>query len=130
MRTKISLLFSLLIPLILLSCEKIDIGESFVCKVGDKIRVTSNLSFSVISVYDWRCPIDLICLSSGDVDISLRFHDGLQRVDTVLCLLSNGRNPIEIGGYSFKLLEVEPPSESDKTIPQDDFRIKMTVLND
>jgi hypothetical protein len=130
MKYKIPQYVILMVLLTILGCEKIDLNESFVCKVGDKIRVRSNLSFTIKSVYDWRCPIDVMCVSSGDVDISLRFHQGFQRVDTVLCLLSKGKNPIDIGGYSFKLLKVEPPAEINKTIPQDDFRIEMIILKD
>ena len=128
MKTKIILYIVFIVLLILLSCEKIDIGESFICRVGDKIRITNNLSYSVRSVLEWRCPKDMMCSHSGDVDVSLRFHQPFHRIDTVICLYSNGRNPIEISGYTFKLLAVDPFPEQDIITPQEDFRIEMRVL--
>jgi hypothetical protein len=128
MRAKIFSCFVFMFQLILSSCEKIDIGESFVGKVDDKIRITSNLSFTIRSVLDWRCPIDMECVSSGDVNTYIRFHQLFHHTDTVIYLYSGGRNPIEFGSYSFKVLEVNPLPKSDIVIPQDDFRIKMLVL--
>lgn len=109
------------------SCEKIDIGESFICRVDDKIRITNSLSFSVLNVNDWRCPIDVICACGGDVDVSLRFHQPFHRTDTVICLYSKGRNPIEFSGYTFELLAVDPLPETDIITPQKDFRITMMI---
>jgi len=128
MKFKTKMYLALLVIIILSGCEKIDIGESFICRVGDKIRITNNLSFSIQSVLEWRCPTDMICLHSGDVDVSLRFHQPFHRTDTVICLYSNGRNPIEFSGYIFKLLGVEPLPISDVTVSQEDFRIEMMVL--
>jgi hypothetical protein len=122
------LYLSSLLLLILSSCEKINIGESFIRKVGDKVRIESNFSFSISSVNDYRCPRDLICVWSGDVDISLRFHQGLSNTDKVLSLYTNGKNPIEVNGYTIKLLSVDPLPISDKTTPQEDFRITMMVV--
>jgi hypothetical protein len=121
-------LLGLVLSFLLISCEKINIGEKFIGRVGDKVRIRSNLSFSIRSVNDWRCPTDLICSSSGDVDISLRFHQGLHNTDTVICLYSHGRNPVDFGGYTIKLISVNPLPESDKTTPQEDFRIEMIVM--
>ena len=129
MRTKILFYLFVAFPIIFLSCKKIDIGESFVTKVGDKIRVTSNLSFTIRSVFDYRCPIDWECLTSGDVNTYIRFHHLSHDTDTVICLYSSGRNPIEFDGYLFKVLEVNPQSKGDIVTPQEDFRITMIVMN-
>jgi hypothetical protein len=128
MKTK--LFISLLVVLLLIpSCEKIPIGESFIAKVGDKIHVTSSFSFSVQRVLDYRCPVDMECVSSGDVNTYIRFHQPFHQTDTVICLLSSGKNPIDIHGYSFKILSVSPLPKQDVSVSQNDFRIEM-IIND
>jgi hypothetical protein len=117
-----------ILTFILSGCEKIDIGESFICKVGDKIRVKSNFSFTVRSVNEYRCPTDVLCVYSGDVDVHLQIHHGLSNTDRVISLFSSGKNPIEFGGYTIRLLSVDPLPESTKTTPQGAFRINMMVL--
>jgi len=122
------LFLSSLLIFIFTGCEKINTGESFISKVSDKVRIESNLSFSIRSVNDWRCPKDMMCIHSGDVEVSLRFHQGLHNTDKVISLYTNGKNPIEIGGYTIKLLGVDPRPEADKTTSQAEFRINMMVL--
>ena len=119
------LVVSTLIP----SCDKITIGESFTTKVGDKIHVTSSFSFSIRSVLDYRCPVDVVCATSGDVNTYIRFHQALHQTDTVICLYSSGKNPIIIHGYSFKVLSVTPLPRIGVTHSQDDFRIEMMVTD-
>jgi len=96
-------------------------------KVGDRIWVTSNFSFSIRSVLDYRCPVDIECVSSGDVNTYIRFHQLFHQTDTVICLWSSGKNPIELHGYSFKVLNISPLPRNNVTIPQEDFRIEMMV---
>jgi len=130
MKLRIYFYTVLILPMILAGCEKIEIGESFDTTVGVKFRVDSNLSFLIDSIRDYRCPKDLICIWGGDVDIHIRFNKTFNHVDTVIYLNNPDRNPIKIGGYSFKVNEVNPVRESNKITPQKDFKINITVLKD
>lgn len=128
MRTKKFFYIVLLIPLILVSCEKVEIGESFEGKVGDKFRVNANLSFQIDSVNDYRCPKDLICIWGGGVDLYVKFHKTFSTIDTLISTSDSRKNPITIAGYTFKVLSVNPLPETNIFTPQKDFRIEMIIL--
>jgi hypothetical protein len=128
-----SLNFSLVVlffTLTLLSCERIDLNEEFSARVGDKFRVDSDLSFSIDSVNDYRCPLLFECIWSGDVKMFCKFHEGSHQVDSAIYLINNERNPIRIGGYSIKLLSVDPQSQRGETIPQIELEISIIVKKD
>ena len=128
MRTKKFFYIILLMPLILGSCEKVEIGESFVGKVGDKFRVNANLSFQIDSVNDYRCPKDLICIWGGGVDLHIKFHKTFSTIDTLISTSDSRKNPISIAGYTFKVLSVNPLPETNIFTPQKDFSIEMIIL--
>jgi hypothetical protein len=69
-----------------------------------------------------------MCIWGGDVDIHIRFNKTFNHVDTVINLNNRDKNPILVGGYSFKVNEVSPLPESTKTTAQNEFKINMTVL--
>lgn len=124
-RTSFYLLASAL--LFFAGCEKAETGRPFDNMVNDRIKVDSGLSFSIDSVNDYRCPVDVICIWAGDVDIHIKFNKIFSSVDTVMNLYNPDRNPITIDGYTFKVNEVNPPHLSDKITPQKDFKINMTI---
>lgn len=106
-------------------CEKVQIGEPFNCKVGTKYLLENNITFSIDSITDYRCPKDVMCIWSGDVD--LFFDISIKRVplDTMVQLYRN--NPIDIGNYNWKVLEVNPWLNSGQAIDQKDYRIKLLI---
>lgn len=116
--------------LTLLSCERIDLNEEFSARVGDNFRVDSDLSFSIDSVNDYRCPLLFECIWSGDVKVFCRFNEGSRQIDTAIYLINNDRNPIRILGYNFKLLSVNPQSQSGEKIPQNELEISIIVKKD
>jgi hypothetical protein len=118
----------LLIPLILVSCEKVELGESFEGKVGDKFRVNANLSFQIDSVHDYRCPKDLMCIWGGGVDLYVKFRKTFSTIDTLISTYNNRKNPITIAGYTLKVLNVNPYPERNIFTPQQDFIIEMIIL--
>jgi hypothetical protein len=130
MKHKVGFLALVMSALFYIGCEKIETGKSFDSIVSDKSRVDSNLSFSIDSVNDYRCPIDVVCIWAGDVDIHIRFYKTFGHIDTLMNLYNPERNPISIGGYSFRVNEVNPAPVSNKVIPQEDFKIKMTITKD
>ncbi len=128
MRTKKFFYLALLIPLILVSCDKVEIGESFKGKVGDKFRVNANLSFQIDSVNDYRCPKGVYCIWGGGVDLYIKFHKTFSTIDTLISTSDSRKNPIAIAGYTFKVLSVNPYPETDIFTPQKDFIIEMIIL--
>ena len=120
----------LLSTLIFTGCEKAETGRSFDSIVNYKLRVDTNLAFSIDSVKDYRCPSDVICIWAGDVDIHIRFYKTLSHIDTIMNLYNPEKNHIRVGGYTFKVNEVNPIPLSNKIIPQKDFRVNMTITKD
>lgn len=118
----------LLIPLILVSCEKVELGESCKGKVGEKFRVNANLSFQIDSVHDYRCPKDLMCIWGGGVDLYVKFHKTFSTIDTLISTSDSRKNPITIVGHTFKVLNVNPYPETNIFTPQKDFIIEMIIL--
>jgi len=106
-------------------CEKIQLGEPYDCKVGTKYLLDNNLVFSIDSIRDYRCPKDVVCIWSGDVDLYFNINLNLTKIDTLIRLYRN--NPIVTGDYTWKVLEVEPLAKADQTIDQKDYKIKLLV---
>jgi len=106
-------------------CEKIQLGEPYDCKVGTKYLLDNNLVFSIDSIRDYRCPKDVVCIWSGDVDLYFNINLNLTKIDTLMRLYRN--NPIVTGDYTWKVLEVEPLAKADQTIDQKDYKIKLLV---
>lgn len=117
------------IILILVSgCEKIKPGEPYDCKIGTKYLLDNDLVFSIDSIRDYRCPIDLVCFWSGDVDLYFDINLNFTKIDTLIRLYNN--NPIKTGGYTWRVLEVNPLPKSDQTVDQGDYKIKIIVQKD
>ena len=120
----------LLTTLFFTGCEKVETGRSFDSIVNDKLRLDTNLAFSIDSVNDYRCPTDVICVWAGDVDIHIRFYKAFGHIDTLMNLYNPNRNPLSFGGYSFKVNEVNPVPLSNKIIPQKDYKINLTITKE
>jgi hypothetical protein len=120
----------LLGALLFVGCEKVETGRSFYSIVDDKLRVDATLAFSIDSIRDYRCPSDLVCIWAGDVDIFIRFYKPFGHIDTVMNLYNTSRNPISIGGYSFRVNEVLPHPVSYMETPQKDYKINMTITKE
>ncbi len=106
-------------------CEKVQVGEPFTCRTGQNYFVESNVMFSIDSISDYRCPEDLICIWGGDVDLFFTINENLMRTDTVIQL--NRNNPVDIGDYSWKVLEVNPLHRTDRETRQRDYRIELLI---
>lgn len=106
-------------------CEKIQLGEPFDCRIGTKYLLENKIVFSIDSISDYRCPKDLVCFWSGDVDLYFDIDINLLKTDTVIRLFRN--NPISLGGYDWKILEVNPRLNSGQTIDQRDYRIRLVI---
>jgi hypothetical protein len=114
------------ILLITSGCEEIVPGESFNCRVGETIRYGYNLEFTITGIADSRCPLDLICIWPGDVDLFLEIEEPVS-ADTVISLNSRN-NPLEFGRYSISLINVSPyPEKASQPIRERDYDIEMVI---
>jgi hypothetical protein len=107
------------------ACEKIEVGEPFNCKVGTKYLIENQVVFTIDSISDYRCPKDVVCIWAGDVDLYFDININLVRTDTLIRLYRN--NPVEIGNYTWKVLEVNPSLNHNQAIDQGDYRIKLLI---
>ncbi len=82
------LLCILILSSIISACEKIEIGKPVFCTVGTSYRVKAGLSFKIDSIDDYRCPVGLNCIWSGDVDLYFDINYHSEHIDTVLNLLT------------------------------------------
>ena len=114
-----------LVFLLFSGCEKIQIGEPFNCRIGTKYLLENNIIFSIDSISDYRCPKDVVCIWSGDVDLFFDINVNLVNTDTIIRLYRN--NPIDIGNYNWKVLEVNPLLNVGQIIDQKDYRIKLLI---
>jgi len=106
---KIKTFFILVIIFLVFSrCEKTELGKELNCTIGNTYKVTHDLSFSIDSVNDSRCPPGAMCFWAGDVYLYLDINHYKSQIDTTMYLFSPSRNPIQVGGYNFKVLEVNP----------------------
>lgn len=106
---KIRTVFILFVMFLVFSrCEKTELGKELKCTIGNTYDVTHNLSFSIDSINDSRCPPGAMCFWAGEVYLYLDIKHYKSQIDTTMYLLDTSRNPIQIGDYSFKVLEVFP----------------------
>lgn len=111
-------------------CEKIQLGEPSDYKTGTKYRINSNLSFTIDSLRDYRCPRDLMCIWSGDVELYFKIKHNFSDIDTLIYLYTHNNNPFKFDDYTLKIEEVNPWLKSGENIHQSDYRIKILITRD
>jgi len=113
------------LTVLLSSCEKIELGKSFDCHMGEYYKVTRDLSFIIDSLNDSRCPENCVCAWEGEVHLFVNINIAHNIVDTVLYQDPTGKYPFLYGGYNFSVLDVHPISTGTRT--SKDIRIKMLI---
>lgn len=121
----LSCIFLLILLFILPGCEKIRLGEPYDCRIGIRYWPGTDLSFSVDSIRDYRCPKDVMCFWGGDVDLFLSIYVNLDRTDTLIRLYRN--NPLVVKDYIFEVLEVNPWRNAGQVVDEKDYRIRIKV---
>lgn len=117
-----ALRFSLIVIFLLLcSCEKIELNNSFICHIGKNYKVTDDLSFRIDKINDSRCPPDVICVWQGTVDISIEIKEGQNTIDSTLHLYETSI----IGSYKYSIFDVNPQTSGIST--SNDINIKMLI---
>ena len=110
-----------------ISCEKIDVGDPNYVKIDTKYNVTNSLSFTIDSIRDYRCPKDLLCLWSGDVELYFTINHNFSSTDTLIYLWSHNNNPFNLEGYTWTISEVIPWLESGESIEDSEYQIKLLL---
>jgi hypothetical protein len=64
------------------------------------------------------------------VDVFLQFDRPFSKLDAMLRLNDPDHNPVKINGYTFKLIGVDPYPVSTKVTQQNEFRIRMIILEE
>ena len=135
MKTLIILIkvFSSLIFIVLLfpACQKTELGKEIYFHVGEKQKITSNLSLTVDSIWDSRCPTGMECFWSGDVALFFNITHSHRQIDTLFsCYPNPNVVPLDIAGYKWKVLEVNPYPDNSHSTDSKDFLIKMVITED
>jgi len=117
-----ALVYSLIVfALIVCSCEKIELNDSFICHIGKNYKVTDDLSFRINSINDSRCPQDVVCVWQGTVTIKIEIKEAQNTIDTILYLNESSR----VGGYKYSIIDVKPQTTGNST--SNDIKIKMLI---
>jgi len=126
-RFRIYILFFFLTGFLFYSCERIDIGQDLNVQIGEDYQVKRNLSFRIDSINDYRCPIGVVCIWGGDVDLFFSITEGSHKTDTLIRLDDPERNPFEFGNYQWEILYVNPYPDIDKEVKINDITIVMKL---
>ncbi|MGB3923551.1 MAG: hypothetical protein ACOXZQ_14140 [Bacteroidales bacterium] len=110
-----------------IGCEKIEIGDPNYVKIDTKYNVTNSLSFIIDSIRDYRCPKDMLCLWSGDVELYFRINHNFSSTDTLIYLWTHNNNPFSFEGYTWNIEEIYPWLESNEIIEDSEYRIKLII---
>ena len=125
-----AILFLLLITSGIVSCEKIETGKPFNLRAEEKRYIDLSLSFTLDSIRDYRCPKGLLCFWAGDVDLFFTIYTPGKKIDVFANLYNSERNPFTAGGYTWKILEVNPFPEFNIPVDPKDIRVKMIITRD
>ena len=104
------------------------LNENFVLQPGGAAAV-SGTSFGVRFdrvTGDSRCPGDAICIQGGDAIVAITVIDDDARAD--LELHTGSMQPVQYGGYTISLVELQPyPFSSLGPIQPQDYRATLKV---
>jgi len=113
------------------ACEKGEFCEKFLLRIGEEQKVTSNLSFTIDSLRDSRCPRGAECIWRGKVSLFFNITHCHENLDTLLsCFPGDDVTPFNIFGYKWRILEVNPHPDILYKIDPKDITIKMTLTKD
>jgi hypothetical protein len=113
------------------ACQKTELGKEIYFHVGENQKITSNLSLTVDSIWDSRCPTGMECIWSGDVALFFNITHSHRQIDTLFsCYPNPNVVPLDITGYKWKVLEVNPYPDNSNSTNSKDFFIKMVITED
>lgn len=104
------------------------LDEPFSLRVGEQATIPSEnlgVGFNSVSA-DYRCPIDVVCVWSGDADVLMslvRLPNPVQPF-TIRLYQPNEQSVL---GYRVKLLELNPPMRSQVSLDPRGYTVKIVV---
>jgi hypothetical protein len=94
--------------LFLISCTKMDLGKETTIKPQQNYFIDYHTFFRIDSLHDYRCPSDVECIWSGNVDIYFTVSVGSSEINILGQLYSTEHNPVYAGNYTIKIIDVLP----------------------
>jgi hypothetical protein len=128
-----------LLALFALGCNddnsiSVNLGEQFYVKVGQTESIDSeNIKIKLLEVTnDSRCASDVVCIWAGEVKAVLNVSINNKDMGDITLTLGAGNTDqsiANIGGYSIKVLAVNPYPVSTHTIEQSEYIVTLIVNN-
>ena len=116
------------------SCAKNDsldpdfmLGEAFDLKVNQTtVNQNEDVKFRIKEILeDSRCPDEVMCVWEGQVRMDVEIEIDNSTFTKELIYYST--NPLECGGYNFRVLSVLPGTQLDETIALEDYVFSMLI---
>jgi len=124
-----------LLPVLLFlisSCEKetnqlaaFEVGDEVVFKLGESVQAQKNrVVLKITGINDSRCPSDVVCVWQGEARVYFEFDNNGKNALLLTTLL----HPKDtVGDYIFTLLDVSPYPVSTRTVPLEDYKVKVKI---
>jgi hypothetical protein len=104
-----------------------EVGEPFSLKAGSSARVGDLVTVKFDRVVsDSRCPLDVLCITSGSAMIEIVVTIGGNQATLALTTDPPGWNVIH-GGFTFRLVELQPYPRASRPTPAKDYVVTLNV---
>lgn len=106
----------------------VSVGDTVELKFGETVRIAQSsvlLQFRSV-VADSRCPINVVCVWTGDAHVQISVGSDSA---TKLYDLHTYLDPkvVNHGDYRFRLMQVAPPRHTDDNVRPEDYSIKLEI---
>lgn len=106
------------------SPEIVPVDKDITLAVGQEGKV-GGLSIRLNSfVQDSRCPIDVVCIQAGAVNVNVTLTD---RTHYITKNFPSDEVPYSFGNYRISIVDIAPPRENQKEILSSQYRITFHV---
>jgi hypothetical protein len=105
----------------------VPINENVTLAIGQKIKVAGLDIILNSFVQDSRCPIDVVCIQAGAVNVNVTLADSSRSITKNF---SSDEVPYSFGIYRISIVDVAPPRQSQKEILPSQYRITFHVVSD
>ena len=103
-----------------------EVGRAFEMKIGETVAVGDlTLTFQRVES-DSRCPIDAVCVWSGDAEIALRIQQGTQAAVAALHTNLEPRRTVW-NGYTIQFVSLAPSLSSSTPVDPSQYRAQLLV---
>ena len=122
-------LFVLLSALFIFACTKPDILSTYDVKIGDSIVHNKELTVVVDSLWDSRCPTELVCVWEGQAEVFFSITLDENNKSNLSLIERVGRPELAdttLLGYHIKLIEVDPYPANEQIQPEE-YTIRLLI---